>query len=320
MKVALAGEALIDFVSTGDLAFQGYCGGSPMNTAIALARLGIPTGYLTQLSSDLFGRRLRQHLEHNDVDVRFVLTDPTPSTLAFVERDGAENRYVFMATGSADRRYAPEPLPNLPPETAFLHFGSVALLGEPAATTITQIVEAHRGRMVIVLDPNVRPTLIEDPNAYRARMDGWMGSAHVVKLSREDAVYLAGGRAVEAAVTQWLALGPQAVIVTDGAEGARLYRADDATDVPGFDVEVVDTIGAGDTFTAGVIASLARLDVRDAGGLDSVSVEDWRLALRFASAAAALACTRAGADPPHLDAVERFLAEHARGAAVDASA
>jgi len=118
VKVALAGEALIDFTSVGDLRFQGYCGGSPLNTAIAVARLGQQCGYITQLSTDLFGERLRRHLEDNGVDTRFVLSHPAPTSLAFVDRDGEANRYQFLLQGTADSLYAPTPLPVLPSETA----------------------------------------------------------------------------------------------------------------------------------------------------------------------------------------------------------
>jgi fructokinase len=307
MKAALTGEALIDFVATGELVYKGYPGGSPFNTAIAAARLGVPTGFLSQLSDDLFGRRLRRHLEDNGVDVRFVLTSSAPSTLAFVERDAEVNRYVFLAQGSADRGYAPDPLPSLPAETAYLSFGSVALLGEPAATTITRLVEAHRNRTIVVLDPNVRPSLVEDAAAYRARMTRWIGLADIVKISREDIEYLADTSEADDAARSWLALGPKIVVVTAGAHGARLYRGGEPLDVPGFDVDVVDTIGAGDTFTAGLIAGLLRAGVARAEQLAPTSGETLRQVLRFASAAAGLACTRPGADPPSLESVERFL-------------
>ena len=135
MRIAQLGEALIDFTSTGPLAFQGHLGGSPFNTAVACARLGQPTGFLGQLSTDLFGEALVRHLQENGVDTRFVVRSDAPSTLAFVERTTATNRYAFFRHGAADVGWAPRPLPALPAETAFLHFGSISLLAEPAATT-----------------------------------------------------------------------------------------------------------------------------------------------------------------------------------------
>lgn len=193
MRIALTGEALIDFTAAegGTLAFLGHEGGSPLNTAVACARLGQPTGFLTQLSTDLFGERLVAFLERNGVDTRLILRSDAPSTLAFVERTPQTNRYAFYTRGSADATWAPEPLPQLPAECRFLHFGSISLLQEPASSRIADLVAAHTRRCVIVFDPNVRPSLIPDMAAYRARVSEWFAMADLVKLSDEDAALLA---------------------------------------------------------------------------------------------------------------------------------
>ncbi|HET7701875.1 MAG TPA: carbohydrate kinase [Candidatus Limnocylindrales bacterium] len=309
MKVAVAGEALIDFVGIGDLQFQGFFGGSPLNTAIAVARLGTATGYVSQLSTDLFGQRLRQHMEANAVDTRFVLSHPAPSTVAFVQREQGENRYVFLARGAADTLYDPDPMPTLPAETAFLAFGSVSLLAEPSAGSFTRLVEAHRRRLTIVLDPNVRPTLIADAADYRRRLDRWVSMAHLVKLSEEDVAYLAGDAAPDDTIARWLQTGPTAVLLTLGRQGARVFRRGrDPVSVPGFEVDVADTIGAGDTFTAGAIVGLLEHGVVDPAGLAALTDEGWRRVLRFAIAAAAVNCTRQGADPPTHAEVDALLA------------
>ncbi|HZP92867.1 MAG TPA: carbohydrate kinase [Burkholderiales bacterium] len=308
MRVALAGEALIDFAGIGEMRFQGYCGGSPLNTAVAAARLGQATGYITQLSTDLFGVRLRRHLEENGVDTRFVLSHCAPTTLAFVEHDGEQSRYQFLARGSADSLYAPDPLPELPAETAFLHFGSVSLLLEPAASSITRLVERHRSRVVIVFDPNVRPTLIENADAYRRRCAEWIRACHLLKLSEEDAAYLAGHGDLDSAVAAWLESGPRAALVTHGARGLRLYRRAAAPlRVPAFRVPVADTIGAGDTLTAATIVALIERGAARAEDLNALSEPDWREVLTFAAAAAALNCMRPGADPPTRREVGEFL-------------
>lgn len=312
MRVALAGEALIDFASVGEMRFQGYCGGSPLNTAVAVARLGQPTGYITQLSTDLFGVRLRRHLEDNRVDTRFVLSHPAPSTLAFVEHDGETNRYQFLAKDTADALYAPQSLPELPEETAFLHFGSVSLLVEPAATAITRLVEQHRRRVIIVFDPNVRPTLIADAAAYRARCRGWILASHLIKLSEEDAAYIAGNADIDSAIAGWLDTGPIAVLLSRGPGGVRLYRRGSAPfDMPAFRVEVADTIGAGDTLTAAAVVALLERGVSSTGQLALMDDAAWREVLRFATTAAAINCTRLGADPPTRDEVARYLAAQA---------
>ncbi len=308
MRIALLGEALVDFTSTGSLAFQGHPGGSPFNTAIACARLGQATGFLTQISRDLFGEALVEHLRGNGVDLRFVLRSDAPTTLAFVEHAPGTNRYAFFRTGAADAGYAPRPLPELPPETAFLHFGSISLLQEPAASTIEAIVAASAGRRIVVLDPNVRPGLVPDMAAYRARFAGWVARSDLVKLSDEDVELLAPGRTPAAAAEQWLATGPSAVVITYGASGAILHRRGSAPlEVSAPSVAVVDTIGAGDTFTAGLSVALAQRDVSRAEQLRTLPDQVWHEILRFAAAAAALNCTRAGANPPRLAEVLAFL-------------
>lgn len=308
MRIALLGEALVDFTSTGSLAFQGHPGGSPYNTAVACSRLGQPTGFLTQISRDLFGEALVEHLRGNGVDLRFVLRSDAPSTLAFVEHAPGTNRYAFYRTGAADAGYAPRPLPDLPPETVFLHFGSISLLQEPAASSIEAIVAAHAGRKIIVLDPNVRPSLIPDLAAYRERFAHWLTRTDLMKLSDEDVELLAPGLSPARAAEQWLAAGPSAVVITYGGSGAILHRRGAAPlEVSAPSVAVVDTIGAGDTFTAGLSVAMAQRDVTRAEQLRGLPDETWQEILRFAAAAAALNCTRAGANPPRLAEVLAFL-------------
>ncbi|WP_447741331.1 carbohydrate kinase family protein [Variovorax boronicumulans] len=312
MRIALTGEALIDFTAGegGTLAFLGHEGGSPLNTAVACARLGQPTGFLTQLSTDLFGERLMAFLERNGVDTRLILRSDAPSTLAFVERTPQTNRYAFYTRGSADATWAPEPLPQLPAECRFLHFGSISLLQEPASSRIADLVAAHTGRCVIVFDPNVRPSLIPNMAAYRARVSEWFAMADLVKLSDEDAALLAPGRPVDALAAECLTAGARAVVVTRGGAGATLWRTGSAPlTVAAPRVEVVDTIGAGDTFTAGLSVALLAYGVEHPAQLAELGDDAWRAVMRFAATAAALNCTREGADPPTLEAVRTALSQ-----------
>ncbi|NVM92791.1 fructokinase [Variovorax sp. SG517] len=322
MRIALTGEALIDFTASeaGNLAFLGHEGGSPLNTAVACARLGQPTGFLTQLSTDLFGERLMGFLQRNGVDTSFILRSNAPSTLAFVERTPQTNRYAFYTQGSADATWAPEPLPQLPAECRFLHFGSISLLQDPAATRIADLVAANRGQRVIVFDPNVRPSLITDMVAYRERVNGWFGMADLVKLSDEDAALLAPGQPVDALAAECLKAGARAVIVTRGGDGATLWRTGRAPlSVAAPRVTVVDTIGAGDTFTAGLSVALLSHGIEQPGQLDGLTDEDWKAVMGFAATAAALNCTREGADPPTLEAVHAALAKAQNTAVAAAS-
>lgn len=310
MRIAFVGEALIDFAGSGGLAFQGYCGGSPLNAAVASARLGQPTGYLTQLSTDLFGDQLLHHMLANGIDTRFVVRAAGPSTVAFVERGAHTNRYAFYSHGSADSGWAPDPLPELPASCRFLHFGSISLLQDPAARRITDFVAANAGRRVVVFDPNVRLSLIDDLALYRRRTRHWLGLTDILKLSAEDAEVLAPGIAFDAAARDWLQAGPRAVIVTLGDDGAVLYRRGrDPILISAPEIEIADTIGAGDTFTAGISVALLAHGVADAPGLDTLPDSEWRRVLQFATTAAALNCMREGANPPTLAEVQAILPE-----------
>ena len=308
MHIALAGEALIDFAGSGQMAFQGHCGGSPLNSAVACARLGQPTAYLTQLSTDLFGEQLLQHMQANGIDTRYVQRSDAPSTVAFVERGPLTNRYAFYSRGSADSGWSPESLPELPESCRFLHFGSISLLQDPAARRITELVEASAGKRVVVFDPNVRLSLIGDLPDYRRRMLKWLACTDLLKLSDEDVAALAPGESHADAAAAWLRAGPGAVVITCGGEGAVLYRNGlQSIPIAAPKVAVVDTIGAGDTFTAGLSVALINHGVSQARQLTELPEVAWRQVLQFAATAAALNCTHAGANPPTLAEVSAAL-------------
>jgi fructokinase len=308
MRIALAGEALIDFTSTGPLAFQGHEGGAVLNSAIACARLGQPTAFITQLSEDLFGEQLLAYMQANGVDTRHVLRSKAPSTLAFVERTPRTNRYAFYMQGTADVLWAPATLPELPESCRFLHFGSISLLQDPAGSRITQLVEASQGRRVIVFDPNMRPSLLKDIDDYRRRYARWLRSTDVLKLSDEDAALLSPGLSLAQAAASYLQGGPRAVVITSGGDGATLYRPGHAPmAVRPPPITVADTIGAGDTFTAGLSVSLLEHGVEQPSQIAGLDDRTWAEVLQFAATAAALNCTREGADPPTRDELRAAL-------------
>jgi fructokinase len=308
MRIAVVGEALIDFTATGSLAFQGHEGGSQANSAIAAARLGQPAGFISQLSTDLFGERLMAWLQRDGVDTSLVLRSPSPSTLAFVERDGAVNRYVFYNDGTADATWSPAVLPVLPDSCRFLQFGSMRLLRDPASSRIVDLVKAQRGRRIVMFDPNVRPSLVDDMPGLHERVKGWAALCDVMKLSDEDAEHLAPGMALDTLARSWLALGPKAVVVTRGAEGATLYRdGHPPMHVKPPPVDVVDTIGAGDTFSAGLSVGLIEQRVERVDQLRAMSDACWRNVMNLAAMAASLNCTRAGAQPPSRDEVRQAM-------------
>lgn len=309
MRIVFVGESLIDFTAASGLVFQGHEGGALTNSAVACARLGQPTGFVTQLSTDLFGERLLDYLQGNGIDTRFVLRSDAPSTLAFVERTPSSNRYAFYMQGTAGTLWSPAELPLLPASCRWLHFGSIALLQEPAATRITEFVQAQRGQRMVLFDPNARPSLIADPLSWRKRCEQWFAAADVVKMSDEDAALLAPGRGLADVATDCLRLGPRAIVITRGGEGATLYRPGAAPlEVASPPIKVADTIGAGDTFAAGLSVALLERGVEDTGALAALSSECWRDVLKFATAAAAINCMREGANPPHRVEVNALLA------------
>ncbi|MYT27959.1 carbohydrate kinase [Streptomyces sp. MspMP-M5] len=313
--IVVAGEALIDLVPSQPPSPDGSLpallprrGGGPYNTAVALGRLGSPVAFCSRVSTDAFGASLLRGLRDGGVDTSLVQRGPEPTTLAVADigADGSAG-YGFYVEGTADRLFTLPPA--LPEAVRALSLGTCSLVLEPGAGAYEALLrrEARRG-VFTALDPNIRPGLIADPDAYRARFRSWLPDLALVKLSEEDALWLAGaapepvgaGRAaVLAAAREWLAAGPAAVVLTHGGDGLTvLTRGGGELAVPGERVTVVDTIGAGDTVNA---ALLHRLDAHGAlsdAAVGGLTDGDWEDILRFAARAAAVTCSRAGAEPP----------------------
>lgn len=311
-KIICMGDALIDFKETGPLAFQGFVGGSPLNVAVAAARLGEAVGFASQVSKDQFGQAIRAHLQANGVNTEFLLSSDAASTLAFVGEVDGEAVFDFIAERTADVLYDPQPRQTFPATVKMVQFGSISLLQEPAATTLTDTAAAHYERALIVFDPNVRPALIAYKASYEERLKRqWLPSSHLVKVSSQDLHWLYPEKKYSDVAADWLEHGPEAIIVTSGGDGVTLYRPGKASlNVAAPTVEVVDTVGAGDTFTGALMAALLE---RGSAQLSSVNEETWREVLGYAAAAAALNCTRAGANPPTYQELETFIAERNDG-------
>ncbi|MFE3638409.1 carbohydrate kinase [Streptomyces sp. NPDC059168] len=297
--IVVAGEALIDLVPRGPGALADLRpapGGGPYNTAVALGRLGSPTAFCSRTSLDAFGEALLDGLRRAGVEVSDVQRGPEPTTLAVATVDaGGSAAYSFYVDGTADRLFtAPAALPA---GTRAVSFGTCSLVLEPGASAYEKLMRAAAARgLFTALDPNVRTGLIPDADAYRARFRGWLPSVTLLKLSEEDAAWLGG------TPREWLAAGPSAVVVTRGGEGLSVHTRDGTAyaehSVPGEKVEVVDTIGAGDTVNAALLHGLATQDALSSRGLAALGRDGWRRLLRFAARAAAVTCSRAGAEPP----------------------
>ncbi len=301
-----AGEALIDMLPRktegGEAAFAPYPGGSVFNTAVAAARLGVTTGFFSGLSTDLFGERLAAVLTAAGVDSALAARSDRPTTLAFVTLTDGQASYAFYDENTAGRMLAQADLPDLPEAVTAVFFGGISLAVEPCAEAYAALAARASADRLVMLDPNIRPGFIADEARFRERMDRMLVAADVVKISDEDLEWLMGEGALADRAAALLEKGPALILVTEGAEGVTAYGAGDPLRVPAQRVEVVDTVGAGDTFNAGFLAGLG-----DAGAMDKASVraglsaEVLEAALTLGVRAAAVTVSRAGANPPRRD-------------------
>ena len=306
VDIAIIGEALIDLVDPGDDSpAVAHPGGSPLNVAVGLARLGQPARFVGRFSHDPFGTVLRSHAQRSGVDVDSAITDTRPSTIALVHLRSGVADYEFFVDGTADFAWTGAELAACTGNPAILHFGSLASWLPPGNTAITRFAaDRHaRGDVLISYDPNVRPRLQADPAAARVAVEAALPSADLVKASIDDLRWLYGDRPEAEVAQSWLALGPRLLVVTHGGDGSRAYVAGAAAlqrPVPA--VPVVDTVGAGDAFMSGLLDSLVRTGTTTPTGLAAAVADQERLiaVLDRAGLIAAITCSRAGANPPRL--------------------
>ena len=266
------GEALIDMLprtaTTGAAAFAPYAGGAVFNTAIALGRLGAPSGFLSGVSTDMLGEILADTLTASKVDTRYLARSARPTTVAFVNLVDGQATYAFYDEGTAGRMLAEAELPVLGDEVQALFVGGISLVNDPAASTYEALQAREAPTRVTMIDPNIRPGFIagKEPE-YRARIERMIARADIVKLSDEDLHWLMGAGDVEALSRAILAKGPKLVFITEGAAGARAITASQNRFVAAHKVTVADTVGAGDTFNAGALCAL-----HEAGALTKARV------------------------------------------------
>lgn len=273
-------------------------GGGPANTAATLARLGTPTRFLGRLSQDVFGTMLRGRLSAAGVDLSGSVDAPEHSTLAVADLDDAGDAgYTFLAAGAADWQWSDEELASaLRPQTACVHTGSLALALSPGGTRIEDALAVVRGRATVCIDPNVR-TRIVPPAHLRDRLDRWCRLADILRLSRDDLAELLPETSPEQACDTWHASGVPLVLVTLGGDGLLASLRGERLTLPAPPTQVVDTVGAGDAFTAGVLNALHE-GGQLGGRLDTLTTDDVAAAGRHGLQIASAACSVPGADPP----------------------
>lgn len=299
----VCGEALFDVFIGAEtdhaLHLDARPGGSPFNVAVGLARLGQPVAFLSGLAQDMLGDRLARVLAREGVDTAPCPRFDAPTTLGMVELDAAGvPRYAFYGNGAADRLLSPNQLPDLNDEVPAIHLGSYATVVEPVATALETLVRRERDRRLIAYDPNVRLNVEPSLERWRERADTLAGLAHLVKISDEDLHLLYGETDEAALATRWLAAGAQLVVVTRGADGASAWNAQGRADVPAARVATVDTVGAGDTFQAAMLTHLAETNRLAPDALAAMDADALARLIAFAARAAAITCSRRGADMP----------------------
>ncbi|MGW0632769.1 carbohydrate kinase family protein [Streptomyces sp. NPDC002758] len=309
-NVTVLGECVADVFTDParsgpvELTLRALPGGGPANTAVALARLGTPTRFLGRFSNDVFGTLFRARLSDSGVDLTGSVTAaPEPSTLAVADLDeSGQATYTFYADSAADFQWTDEELATTGSDNAAcLHTGSLALIRQPGGSRIEGHLAKAREHVTVSIDPNVRPRLVP-PAAYRERLPRWCALADILRLSEDDLALLLPRASPEEACDIWHAAGARLVVITLGGRGALASLDGVRVTVPTPAVDVVDTVGAGDSFTAGLLHRLAALG-HLGGRLDALSLEDVTDACSFAAHVAALTCSVPGANPPRAELV-----------------
>ena len=298
--ILCAGEALIDMLpretAAGESAFAPHAGGAVFNTSIALGRLGAPVQFFSGISTDLFGTVLVDTLAASKVDASPAHRSDAPTTLAFVKLVDGHASYAFYDENTAGRMLTEADLPDVTAEAVF--FGGISLAVEPCASAYAALHGRVAAEKVTMIDPNVRPSFIKDADAYRARIKGLMAASDIVKLSDEDLDWFLPGGTTADKARQIVADGAKLVCITEGAKGVTGYTATQEVFVAAEKATVVDTVGAGDTFNAGVLASLHQAGHLTKAAVAQLDAATIRAALAFGAKVAAITVSRAGANPP----------------------
>lgn len=309
--ILCCGEALIDMIpaplAAGGDGFMPHSGGAVFNTAIALGRLGVEVGFLSGLSRDMFGQQLVHALETSHVDHRFSIRSDRPTTLAFVRIVDGSAAYTFVDENTAGRMITAAQMPALPDTVRALFFGGISLAVEPGAEAYASLLSREGDDRLVMMDPNIRPGFIANEATYRARLSAMLARSDIVKVSDEDLNWVFPGAAdLRSKADDMAAAGARLVLVTRGGDGA-LARLPDGSFVEGRSesVEVVDTVGAGDTFNAGFLASLDAQGLMTKAAVASLTAKEVETALSFAAKTAAVTVSRAGANPPWADELTR---------------
>ena len=305
--IVVGGEALVDLVDDCG-SRRAVAGGGPFNTAVALGCLDVPVAFFGAISRDAYGQRLTQRLVDARVDISLIRESELPTPQATVHRDGdGRNSYTFSLAHTAFTDVSPGVLPPLPESAWAIHVGSLALAVDPPARAYEALLEREAGRRRIIVDPNVRPTIVRQADLYRRRFERLARVADIVKLSDDDASWIYPEHALAEVSELILGFGPRLVALTCGERGAVARSRLAEVHVPAIPVIVADTVGAGDSFGAALTAALIAERAFGPGADCDLGEDLLYRVVSYAVAAAAVTCTRTGAVPPSRDDIEAQL-------------
>ncbi|MCQ1573513.1 carbohydrate kinase [Neorhizobium galegae] len=300
--ILCCGEALIDMLprdtTLGEKGFAPYAGGAIFNTAIALGRLGQPTAFFTGISDDLMGDVLRDTLAKSGVNYSLAAVSSRPTTIAFVKLVNGQATYAFYDEGTAGRMITEADLPALGDDCEAMHFGAISLIPEPCGATYEALMAREYRKRVISFDPNIRPGFIKDKPKHVDRVRRMAAMSDIIKFSDEDLDWFGMQGDHDTLAGHWLEQGARLVVLTRGADGATGYTKNFKVSVPSERVTVVDTVGAGDTFDAGILASLKMQGLLTKPQVANLAEDQVASALALGAKAAAVTVSRAGANPP----------------------
>jgi fructokinase len=300
--IVSCGEALIDMLpretADGKACYEPHAGGAVYNTAIALGRLGVSSGFFTGISTDFFGDLLVDVLKKSKVDPRYIVRTDHPETIAFVRLIDGHASYAFYDENTSGRLLTESALPQFDGTVEALMFGCISLISEPCGSTYEALMRREKDKRVMVLDPNIRTSFIKDTPSHRARMERMLAMSDIVKLSDEDLTFFDAAGDFDSFAAKLLEQGAKLVVMTQGSDGAVGIGHAGKVHAPGVKVTVVDTVGAGDTVNAGLIAWLSKAGKLNKTALAALTRDDISQALSLAVRAAAVTVSRAGANPP----------------------
>jgi len=312
----ICGEALIDiFVQDSqqspaeNFPLQACVGGSPFNVAIGLARLGQSSALLTGISDDMFGKRLSAVLTSEGVSQELIAKKTLPTTVAFVEKDkNGVPTYSFYGEGTADRSLVSEDVDIKIDTPTAIHLGSYSIVAQPTADSLLELVKKYSGKCLISLDPNIRAIVEPDMKVWQQRVEELVQLSDIVKVSDEDLGLMYPDTQPEEIIEKWLATGLKLIILTKGGEGSALWSAQAQVNIQTPKVQVIDTVGAGDTYQAALLDSVGNLATQYGNDWPEQLTEEKLIEIgSYSASAAAITCSRQGADLPTKSEVLDFM-------------